>query len=518
MSHFFGYIEKKENNLDFSYAGFDRHSFNGVNLFVKSETATGYKSSSKDYYCYLAGNPIIYDDDFKHIEDRYLDKINYDYNFDEFDGWYAGIKVKDNTLLLFTDILGIRDVHFSETDEYIFFGTDIRVINSFCKIISYNIKVNEIKYLAAKSMFNQMDRKSLITGLDRLCGDILEYNIETNNYNKKTFNLDFFNIQQFNLIELAESFNNYLKNLNKEIYFGLSGGFDSRFTYSLIFGEDKINTFYIGSSASKEFQISKALSIMISKKHLELDLPDKDLSRELSEFISLGLGQINMSDFLTTTVFQTEMFPNSVLIDGSCAAIARRKILIRLSSKAHLYQRIPSADFLLDFLTTNNKYLSNNYASKIEEERKIQVEELFRIISMYNSNYLNQVDLLYFYCRASNFFGRLISIIDNYNFTHTPFLMKHFIAAALKVPLSSRKNEKFARYIIHNKNKHFESEPLMINNQKLSYNLKGAKGWYLAHFFDKIKGHQEEVSVFEKLKINKNRDFELGLLKGELSN
>jgi hypothetical protein len=412
-----------------------------------------YQKADPDINFFVCGLPISKDAS-RFIDKNDLTRILNDTpdDFKSLNGHFCGAFIKNESISLFTDQLGLREFHIYENNDGWYFSTRL---DWLLKLDNFEIDFKE--FGSRWSLINQLSNKSIIKNILRLnCGA------------KAIINQNQFDIIENDWIPLKDNtisvneFNHKLEKLtllgsynNSKISLSLSGGMDSRVILSLLLNSAYDNwdchTFQIEDERDSTIaeKILTDLSIRY-KIFSDNTLDENNILQELFEYV--GTTYLTQSAFTSQKLMHYKAFSHEeIIIDGGFGEIWRREFLTRLyhfgrndlENKKH--ENIP-------------KYLTNNRANLFTEEcnsmMKIgiidQIERLVIDLPLIKEIGLgNWLDLFSLKTRLVNYYAPEQARIDNYVTAYMPFVQLILVNDLLNLPIKERKNNRLFKSIIN---------------------------------------------------------------------
>ncbi len=463
MSWIFGFYSKRQINKEF-VSEYHSHSITSISTPKFYIAAGGNKNTiffnkgNLKINYFIAGVPISEDvskfvskNDFDELLSGNSDKLQ------SLNGHCCGVIIKDDSLYLFTDQLGLREFHIYENNDGWYFSTRL---DWLLKLDNFEIDLSE--FGSRWLLINQLSNKSIIKNVYRLnCG-------ATASFKNKEFNLIKNNWMpdKTGLLSAGE-FKNKLEKLtllglsnNESVKLSLSGGMDSRVLLSLLLNSNYENWgCYILETQDKmdsKIAVKILTDFKVQFKLFSDNYPDKNnILSELFNYI--GATYLTGSSFNSLKLLYFRLFPNDeIIVDGGFGEIWRREFLNRLYvfGKKDIEEK--------NFSNVYN-HLINNKADIFSEECSLlmkrgsikQIEKLFAILPSQSEIGLgNWLDLFSIKTRLVNFYAQEQGRVDNYVTAYMPFVQPYLLNDILNLPVEKRlKNKLFKDIIKSDKNR-----------------------------------------------------------------
>ncbi len=468
------YIEVKTNNLHmFSSKPNDTTFFN-----MTSDASTGFMVCGLGIKTVNDQINFMNTADWKGILNGSIE------NTRKLNGHFTGIKWTSGSTILFTDVLGLREMYLAEIDGTLIFSTHL---NWITKISGY-CDVDFKQFGAVWNSFNQISHKNVISKMQRLGpGSIAVLDNTTVHYDRKPWLPDSSlsaspeqlkdKINKFTLFPLAN---------NRSISLGLSGGIDSRVLIKILSSQpnDNWSLHTFGDPGHPDIRIAGEICKKLHKELVVLntDLPDPN---ECVQWIKNHFGQntVHMpaSEIMRLRWYLPLRQQDKVVIDGGFGEIARRQYLNRLLLKGKKALINKDSETIANHLRHHRADIFNfDTKSEMEHGYYLQLDEYIGDspdITKFGME--NWVDLLAIRTRLSNWFGFAQACVDGLATNYMPFGQKDVINDILNLPLHLRKNGKLWRNMIKDSPMDLASFPLVKGTITYPFNIStlGALAW-----------------------------------------
>ena len=480
MSWIFGALKKDESRLkhiaDIHPAPIHKIVSNKLYLAIGGNHSTvTYDSSKIDYQFFICGLPISQDaagiltrEDWTGIFSNSTENIR------NINGHFCGVLLKADSILLFTDKLGLREFHIYEDENCYYFSSRLDYLLKLGKF-----EINFAEFGSRWLSVNQLSRKSIVKNIIRLnCG---AYAIIKNGKCK----IPPYNWIPKNSIPLTtDEFSNKLKRLvllekNKDLKLslGLSGGMDSRVILSYLLASQHTNwnchTFQ--TEDSMDVQIAESISEDFNIQHEKIYnkmLHDYEIVREVTEYI--GNTYLCESGFNSHKLMSYESFKNGeIIIDGGFGEIWRREFLARLYYLGRKHIKNNNYDVIANLLSLNRAEIFNEeYLAIMREGMYYQIENLFQFLPPVEEIQVgNWLDLFALKTRLPNYYGAEQSRLDKYITSYMPFIQPYLLDDLLNISCGVRNNNRLFRKIIRSNYPQLTRYRLAKGNISYPYHL-----------------------------------------------
>lgn len=370
----------------------------------------------------------------------------------DLNGHYCGVQIFNESIKLFTDKTGLREIHIVENKDGWFFSTRLDWLFQIQKF-KIDFKVFSSRWL----LFNQVSNKSIIKSIIRLnCGStavITKNKIEI----KEFFWIPRFgnriNIEQFK--DILSRFILLGEKQGKKILLCLSGGLDSRVLLSFL-----INSGYKNWECNL-FRTDSQMDNKIAEEILDnLDLPyhllnppppiDKDFIKSLFEYI--GSTYITESAFTSRNLIHFgNTSKNGLVIDGGFGEIWRREFLTRLMVFGKRFLENRNIKVISKALRHARADIFNRdiYYEMDAGNTSQLIEIINKLPEIKEVGYGNWLDIFSVKTRLVNYYGPEQGRLDNYITCYMPFAQLSLLNNLLNIPVTLRKNHKLFTKLFH---------------------------------------------------------------------
>ncbi len=369
----------------------------------------------------------------------------------ELDGHFAIAKWDGNTVELFTDQIGMRNIFIHRNKERTLFSTRLDWMIKLIQDTSINWHQFGSNWLG----INPFSSGCLINKIDRLAQDgrasISEagYSFSNTRWSPK------YPDDPSDINRALKSVSRAALNTFSETSLGLSGGLDSRVLFGSLLGQnsDQWGIYTFDNSGHPDVEIAKQLNQPFGKTHhmLPVKLPEAD------EIIN-KMGELALRSQFTTSI---AALPNHsmygqlgkekrITIDGAFGEIGRRRFLrgVELREKDRIIQW--SAERLLPYF---NQAKADIFTPEIIQTMEQGLTEGFEkefetMPPVKELGIANWLDLFTIRTRAQNLFGPKQGISDELLFHYMPFIQPSFLNTVFITPEKLRTNATLFRSLI----------------------------------------------------------------------
>lgn len=478
MSWIFGFYSKKPIDTKF-VSKYHPHAIESINnntyyiaIGGNKRTIIYEKNNSQIKY-FLCGIPISRD------SSKILDKGDLrnifespPYNYDMLGGHYCGVLMQNDSICLFSDKLGLREIHIYENENGWYFSTRL---DWLLKLNHFEIDFNE--FGSRWKLINQLSNKSIVKNIQRInCGSkakIEQNNIEITEYNWLPSKVKNVSIEEFD--------NSLRKNVligtnhNSKISLSLSGGMDSRVVLSYLLSSGYKNwdchTFQYESSMdstiaeniSKQFHIKYQI-LTDNNYYQENILPD------LCEYV--GSTYLTESGYISRKLMHYASLPqDSLIIDGGFGEIWRREFLTRLYHFGKNDILDKNTQSIAKYLHSHRADIFNQDCDSIMQKGIYeQIDKIFSSLPPVKEVGMgNWLDVFSLKTRLVNYYAPEQARIDNYVKAYMPFVQLSLLENLLNVPIANRRNNRLFKSLIKRNNYKLSQYTLAKGNLAYPY-------------------------------------------------
>jgi hypothetical protein len=519
MSWIFGYVGKGADAKFEKANKFANNSLfqkrNSQSFFIAGGNARTllFNETNEKSFSILAGIGIIKKNSgFSFVTKSDLKQLNKsDFTSNNINGHFVVLTCNENTLEIFTDKLGLRDLYYAETSEGTYFSTRLDWLNKFTEL-----RIDPSVFGSRWMTFHQLNLNSVLNGCSRLVsGYSLEFNFTRNSLSLHNNNLEYDELQiEFSKEEFEQKLlelSIFPYNSEQKLTLSLSGGTDSRLLLSLLLNQKKVelDTHTFGDSFHPDAILARKLADELGFEHkmIQRELPSFDqVYDELKEYTAISLINNPSSAILQLRNYELIDSKTHTIIDGCIGEIWRREFLYKLQLKGakgikkrnnnslfnnvyHFRADLFNSDFQKEMTTGIDNDISTLF-NQLPDANKIGVSDW--------------IDYFAIKTRFPNYFGHEQNYLDQFVVCYMPFIQLSLMQMLFNLPASLRKNGKFFKGIISS-----------FDNRLTEYDL--VKGIFYVPF--KATSFQGRILTFlmgrfsKKIYSNENQKVMLNLFK-----
>jgi|GEM_PF-1222034 len=451
----------------------------------------------------VCGTGISYEDNSFHLMDfhdweGFLSKKNN--NIRNLNGHFIIVEWENCNLRIRNDQLGMRDMFFTQTEEYIAFSTRLDWLIPFIKEPEIDFEIFSSSWLCV----NPLTYDCFIKNAQRLGpGGTARY--EDNNftkYNKPWLPEYAFKIPGRNYFELISEINTLGIKQDIQLILGLSGGIDSRVLLSILLQQDrkKWSAYTYGDSNFPDVIIAKKLAINFGFTHKTISNLIPSIECEIDNFTEYVLqthAYINGYFFYEQDHYEL-LDKNHLLIDGGKGEYCTRSFAKWLFLKGQDAILNRNYKKVLVFLVISKPNIFKQELMKLmmkscELQIKEHIDTLPPIKEIGAGNW---VDLFTIRTRTSILGSLTQSRLDGIIYNYMPFLQPSFLRKILSLSSKYRSKNKIYKTIMKKGETKLKRFPLVKGYSIIPFTYNN----YMSHIFGKV---YERFQVFQTTDYSK---------------
>lgn len=469
MSWLFGYFGNT-NQKQFASPESPLYSFKDTNLilFAGGNRQTCFFKSESSSSCWIVAGVGL-----KSADNGYkiLDTDDWDLllssnpiNLKSVNGHFVVLKFSENELKIFTDELGLREIHIVKLNNGFGFTTRFDRLKYFIKP-----EIDFKEFGSRWLLQNQISRNSIINNVIRLvCANAT---IKNNSLSIER------NIWQpdFEATNSQENFEVTLKILlsveNKKLSLSLSGGLDSRLLLSYLsaINIDEWDTHTFGDPNHPDSKIASQLMKSLNKENeiINDELPAQDQLIKLIKEYSVQSVVTNLASSILNLRFYDRLTDrNRIVIDGGFGEIWRRAFTNRLLilGKNSILKKDPVS--ISSFLRYDRADIFNSEA--IMEMEKGIIDQFDELLSeMPDASQISPekwIDLFSIRSRLMNYYAPEQIRVDNFVVSFMPLVQRDILNLLFNLRESEKKNGKLFKQLIKKNASQLTKFPLVKGN------------------------------------------------------
>ena len=518
MSWLFGEIVKPKN----SFSGFNNkikndihHSFSNENINVlaggNSNNLFSFKKSNTHYF--VSGIGITTKNGFSKVMDAndWNETFSTDMeNVLNTDGHFVIIKIENESVSIYTDKLGLRDIYIKEFDDRIIFSTKIEWFTYFETLeLDYNIfgsrwlLHNQISH---KSVFKNSTRllagKSATIDVKNNCS--IAYNKHKIEYSRTPITIDEYEERLLSLVNLKVQD-------SEKLSLSLSGGMDSRVLFSLLVNNRKefFETHSFGNPNHPDCVIAKRMVDHLNIQHYQYDGTSGSTDEIISDLKTYTVD--NIVNNAASAVLQLNNYKyltnrNLIVVDGAPGELWRHEYFFKMLLKGRKTLLSGNIEKIIPFLLMPRADIfTEEITLQMKEGLSNQFEEIFDSLPEINEKNIREwLDLLAIRTRVPNYIGHEQSRLDGLITGVMPFAQISLLSNLFSLDSKEKKNARLFRNIIKQNSPKLAKYPLVKGTSQHPFYLNTFLSRVWPRVSSKIGKGYNEVSntdiILNKLK------------------
>lgn len=469
MSWLFGFLGNT-NQKQFSYPESPLYSFKDTNLilFAGGNIQTCFFKTDSTNSCQVVVGVGLKSHSLGY---KILDSTDWDLlissipiNLKYVNGHYVVLKYSENELKIFTDELGLRDIHIVQLPDGYAFTTRIDWLKYFIKpeidLMMFGSRWLLQNQISSKSIFKKVTRLVCANATIRNNSLLIGQNLWQPNFDK---------LSNHNLFD--SSLQKFISLQNKKISLSLSGGLDSRLLLSYLTKKniELWDSHTFGDRNHPDSIIACQLLRSLNRENdiVDGELPAKDQIIKLVKDYSVQSVVTNPSSSILNLRFYDRLTDsNTVIIDGGFGEIWRRAFANKLLmfGKNSLLKK--DARSVSSFLRNNRADIfSKEVLTEMEKGIIYQFVELFSVMPDVNQISSEKwIDLFSIRSRLVNYYSTEQVRVDNYVLSFMPLVQKDILSLLFNINESEKKNGKLFKRLIKQNKSELTKYPLVKGN------------------------------------------------------
>ncbi|MBM2816172.1 MAG: Asparagine synthetase protein [Ignavibacteria bacterium] len=428
-------------------------------------------------------------------------------------GHYVAVIYSKQHIYCFTDKLGLRNIYISKTGKNIVFSTRLDWLAKFRGNCSFNLAET-----ANRLFLGDMPTEGcIIKGIERLTAGGSVY-IKKNNISilhNKWLPESVPNIGINDCDTLLQKFVSLPRNIDSKLSFGLSGGMDSRYLFSIINSSciKDWTAFTFGSIYYPDSRIASEICKLYNIPHFIPEQPKMqpdEFMAAMREFAGSMQFSKPISAFLDIDIRNYISFSNNnvIVMDGGFGEILRRGLYNRLliKGKKSILKKEPKS--LLNSLirNTGNTFIKDEVLRSMKKSLIMIVSKMLDTMPPAVSFGIeNWLDLFSVRVKIAGALALEQSRLDSTAISLTPFMQPEIINLAFSLPLDLKINSKMMRESIRKFTPKLGTFPLVKDNIFYPYILPTKLSKAYLKFKSKLKTPIVDNNLNELL--NGTREF-----------
>ncbi len=412
--------------------------------------------------------------DFSYMTENKWDSVLSNKKFDntEINGHYAIVKWHNNTIELYTDLLGLRRVYLMEHEGLVYFSTRLDWLLPFRNC-------NQIDFENLSSFWllqNSYTYESIIKETKRLapgstCSITDHVSISKHNWLPSIRNSSVSSLET-----TIRKLSTLPFNCDKKIMLSLSGGIDCRTILSILLKhpKDKWLTYTSEEKDHPDTIVAREISTSLGFCHKLLCHGNNDPAFQINMCKDLALHMEMTYPLYLLNYLQllTELYTgNYWMISGGLGELMKRAYGNRLIHHGKTFLLDKNASKIAEYLKGEKAQIFNSDINTLFNKHSVEhIEQAIATLpDIKNTGIENWVDLLQLKYRVANVPANSVGFFDSYIPNFMPLAQPYIMNQILSIPEHKRQNSKIHRAIIENNFKKLTEFPLVYNDTIVPY-------------------------------------------------
>lgn len=429
-----------------------------------------------------------------------------DVDLNSLNGHFVTLLIKNKTIIVRNDQLGLRNLYYLETDDFIGISTRLDWLT---KIVN-NSEINLKSYSSFWNLKYCLSYDSFVKGIKKLRpGGKLIIN-ESNKIETtyKHWHPDLAaNITGYNTVSMLKDLTLFPIDNNQNINLALSGGIDSRTLLSFLLSKDrtKWNTLTWGKKELPDAVIAKTLSNYYNFRHkiMYKTFPkEEECISNLYEFVSETYSALP-AYVMNELGYYNSIDQEPVFIDGGSGGLFRRVIGNKILFKGRKYLFDKNIEKIYSLMKISKADIFNEDIKK--SMHSISLKTIEKMVSnmpeIKNFGPENWIDLMHIRYSKSIHGTITQSRMDNYLKNYMPFLQPSLLKLVFNVDVKTRKSVIMNKKILK-ENNHLMKFPIVKYNTIIPFTLNLYSAYGMAMISKKIKKYPKpnlEIELLDKI-------------------
>ncbi|MCK5050555.1 MAG: hypothetical protein KAS53_02360 [Candidatus Cloacimonetes bacterium] len=517
MSWMFGLINKKKFKLDNMILETihpkPKYSINNRKIYLvaggsKNMCSSNFNEKNNNDKFIVLGLGITNENkkfNFMEQYDWYNKLIDKNTNLSSLNGHFVTILIKNKKITIRNDQLGLRDLYYLETDDFIGFSSRLDWLTK----IDNNSEINFESYSSFWDLIYCFSNKSFVKGINKL-GPGGKLTINENNKietSYKHWHPDLAtNILGYKPISMLKDLTLFPIENNKNINLALSGGIDSRTLLSFLLTEDrtKWKTLTWGKKELPDAITAKLIANYYSFKHkiYYKHFPKvEECISNLYEFVSETYSTLP-AYVMKELGYYNSIDSEPVFIDGGSGGLFRRVIgnKILFKGRKHLFNK--DIENIYSIMRKPKADIFNEDTKRILHSLSLEtIEKMFNDMpDVKNFGSDNWIDLMHIRYSKSIHGAITQSRMDNYLTNYMPFLQPSLLKLVFNVDVKTRKSVIMNKKILM-ENQHLTKFPIVKYNTIIPFTLNLYSAYGMAMISKKIRKYPQPNLDIELLDV-----------------
>lgn len=470
MSWLFGVLQKhKQSKFNFELdEEFQKAELDNLFVAVSNNSKTSFINSTFSGVSAYVGVPILEENNKKKLLNKKLLQNIHPNNVNDLFGHFVWLNYSNNVLELFTDVFGLRELYYNDSEKQFIFSTRIDLLTNYLQ----NIKIN-LKEFSSLWLTNfQISNKSIFDKIERLGpgGKIIYKNNQL-----KIINIPFErkkqNATEKMFSEIVKNYCSIKSSDNRNILLGLSGGIDARTILSLLNGANiKFNCSTLVNEDKNDLKVAKRICELLDINHFLIyrnKLKLQSAENKILNFYKNIPPVIPITQLLDFGYYGSDILQKHILIDGGFGEFYRMQYLKKLLIKG--YKTFNKNKFKLmktTLFSPKPEIFDNAVIQKLNKLLNEKITELLTILRTpkNKTEFAEIADFISYNFKLPNTYSAGQIILDQNFLSFMPFAQKDLLNIGMNISLKEKSDSRLFKNIIKHNKKELSKIVLVKNN------------------------------------------------------
>ncbi len=436
-------------------------------------------------------------------------------NIRKLNGHFIIVEWEQGHLRIRNDQLGMRDMFFADTKNFLTFSTRLDWLIPFTN----NPGIDFTSYGSTWLYISSFNYKCFVRNIIQL-GQGGEARYDGKRFSKvnKQWLPEYAKaVPQKRFLELLSELTLLGLKQNRRLLFGLSGGLDSRVVLSILLKEDmnRWEAYTFGDYGFPDVVIARKIAEKIGFKHsiiADLIPPHGEEVKNFTEFVLETNTSMN-GYFLYQQDHYNHLDNSRLVIDGGAGSFCRRNDSKYLWLKGKKYILRRDAEGVLQYVSLNKPMIFNKETACLMKQGGVcEINEVFdNMPSISDIGSGNWVDIFTIRYLSSNAGSLTQSRQDNMVFNYMPIFQPTVLRRILSLPVSYRGYNRIYKHVLQNGNPVLRQIPIVKDMSIIPFTQNNYLTFVLGKLFERFQ--KVQTPDYAQVFLTNNKDFVLDTLK-----
>ncbi len=474
----------------------------------------------KDAGWMVCGTGISYNGGSFHLMgfqewEKFLRERNNDVN--DLNGHFTIVEWSKGKLRFRNDQLGMRDMYFAETENYLAFSTRLDWLIPYTKEPEIDFEIFSSSWLCV----NPLTYECFIKNVERL-GPGGSARFEDNNFTKthQPWLPEYApKLPDINYFDAISDLTTLGIKLNRKLLLGLSGGLDSRILLSILLQskKDSWSTYSYGDSNFPDAIIAKRLSEKLGFSHSTISNLCSSKHNDVDRFDEFVL---QTHTYMIGSLFYEQDHYRSIpgdylLVDGGKGEYCTRSFAKWLSLKGEGAILARDTNKILDLIHHTKPHIFiHDLEKKMTYSCRQQIKEVIEMMPpIKDIGVGNWIDIFTIRTRTGNMGPPTQARLDNIIGNYMPFLQPSFLRKVFTLPVRFRAQNKVYKSILQKGNPMLSQIPLVKDVSIIPFTHNTYLSFILGKLFERFQ--KSKTIDYSQLFLVNNKEYVMDTLQSK---